>query len=279
MPERHLPAQTAMDDQSQQPSTSRPNHRSRTSAIAIFTVALSAFALLSWVYLRMEAIAAVDQETTGGKRFYWVTPLGSGELDDMETKVRWARLLPGTKLQGVFIQNNMIDPVRLGRALRHFGSVRDLYVSSDTTDRVHALLAQIGHQPHLGDLQVDEVPPLDDRLIPVIGKCPALVRIYVTHSKITGEGFPRLELLEECTLDFAPVTDAGLRAILQCPNLAKVNIQDSRVTESAVREVLKLDRPKLSLFNVSSDSVSFERLAFLLKEARDANPKSQLTLD
>lgn len=231
---------------------------------------------ICWLALRAVSIAALDREERGGINIEWEIPFYGHKVDGKRMLLRY---LPGAQVTTVVIQAKMTDPIALGRALRHFGNVENLYISADTTDRMHAMLDHIGYQPRVLDMQVDEVPPLDDRLMPVLAKFSSLERLYATHSNITGEAFPTLAQLSECTLKYAPITDEGLQRISKCPRLRKVHLRASRVSPEAVMDFVSESHPELIIFSCNSTKITAAQAAEIQAKVTGTAPGFEFYLD
>jgi hypothetical protein len=228
----------------------------------------------AWVARRWWAVRILDAEAAVeyGMECEWQLPFEA----ELEERTRWARLWPSSHVTKVSLYRATgIDP-KLAWAVQVCGRLERIKVISvdgpaDPRELL-AWLAQLGEQPGLQELWIDEVSLTDEDLASALAHYPGLRILWLSMTKCTGANLPVMPSLEIVETSFSPISDAGLAALLRQPAVQSISIVHGEVTRAGVLQIPPLRRAGLEELHIHSFRLKQSELPELDATIRAAGP-------
>jgi hypothetical protein len=194
----------------------------------------------AWVARRWWAVRILDAEAEYGGEFDWQLPSEA----EPEESTSWARLWPSSHVTEVRLHRGSGFDPKLAWAVQVCGrlnriKLNPISLDGPITDPRESLawLAQLGHQPALQELCIDELPVTDQELATVLAHYPGLRTLWLRMTKCTGANLPVMKSLETVETYFTPISDAGLAALLRQPAVQAIGIDHTEVTRAGCPEL------------------------------------------
>lgn len=170
------------------------------------------------------------------------------------------------------------DPVAVGAALDHYGSVRTVTLRRNTGEWLDALFSQWRNRGSLKELYV-MYSNLDDGHMKGFAGCDLKVAMF-NNNQISGEVFPHCTHLAYLEFNGTPVTDRGLANIVaQCPEMERVCLHTSKVSVTGMCDSGILKNPVLRILEVFGMECTEAELQQLQNQSASINPSLRLDLD
>jgi hypothetical protein len=248
-----------------------PRPKPKKLLLALLGLFLLAAAGLSlyWATQRKLALEVIEAEIPAGLRIDWQGP-GFTPTSSMPSSTV-ARYSPFTRPHRVAIGFRIVDPKKLGAALKHFGGIQTLSAGSGDPEEIQELLESLGNQRSMTDLHLFHVP-LDDRVLPVLARLRSLSQLSMVPSELSGENFPLLPELRVIDLSYSPISNSGLARLMSCPNLERLSVRGEHVTRQGIFEAVKTASPTVRSLRVYGTKFLLEELDQIEAEVRKLSP-------